>query len=173
MDPGQGLATAGDRQMTPERWGQIEKVFHSALERAPGERAAFLDETCAGDEELRLDLETLLAAHERPESRFEAMFEAIKAEVAAEPHDEDKIGSMAGMTLGRYRLLSPLGAGGMGEVYHALDTRLDREVAVKILPARLAENPDAMQRFEREAKAVAALSHPNILSIHDFGNEQG
>src|SRR5262245_7303336 len=80
---------------------------------------------------------------------------------------------MAGTTLGRYRLLSTLGAGGMGEVYHALDTRLDREVAVKILPACLAENPDAMQRFEREAKAVAALSHPNILSIHDFGNEQG
>src|SRR5215813_9093400 len=159
--------------MTPERWGQIEKVFHSALERALRERAAFLDEACAGDEELRHDLETLLAAHERPESRFEAIFEAIKAEVAADPIDEDKIGSMAGMTLGRYRLLSPLGAGGMGEVYQALDTRLDREVAVKILPARLADNPDAMRRFEREAKAVAALSHPNILSIHDFGSEQG
>ncbi len=159
--------------MTPERWGQIEKVFHSALERAPGERAAFLDEACAGNEELRHDLETLLAAHERPESRFEAIFEAIKAEVAADPLDDDKIGSMAGITLGRYRLLSPIGAGGMGEVYQALDTRLDREVAVKILPARLADNPDAMRRFEREAKAVAALSHPNILSIHDFGNEQG
>src|SRR5215813_8072377 len=159
--------------MTPERWGQIEKVFHSALERALRERAAFLDEACAGDEELRHDLETLLAAHERPESRFEAIFEAIKAEVAADPIDEDKIGSMAGMTLGRYRLLSPLGAGGMGEVYHAVDERLDREVAVKILPARLADSPEAMRRFEREAKAVAALSHPNILSIHDFGTEQG
>jgi eukaryotic-like serine/threonine-protein kinase len=159
--------------MTPERWGQIEKVFHSALERAPGERAAYLDEACAGDEALRNDLETLLDAHERPESRFEAILDAIKAGVAAEPLAEDKIGSMAGMTLGRYRLLSPLGAGGMGEVYHALDTRLDREVAVKILPARLADNPESMRRFEREAKAVAALSHPNILSIHDFGTEQG
>src|SRR5262245_44328460 len=172
MDPGQGLATAGDRQMTPERWGQIEKVFHSALERAPGERAAFLDEACAGDEELRYDLETLLSAHERPESRFEAIFEAIKAQVAADPIDDDKIGSMAGTTLGRYRLLSPLGSGGMGEVYRALDTRLDREVAVKILPAHLADNPEAMKRFEREAKAVAALSHPSILSIHDFGTEE-
>jgi len=159
--------------MTPERWGQIEKLFYSALEREPSERAAFLDKACAGDEELRHDLDTLLAAHERPESRFEAIFEAIKAEVAADPIDEDKIGSMAGTTLGRYRLLSTLGAGGMGEVYHALDTRLDREVAIKILPARLADNPEAMRRFEREAKAVAVLSHPNILSIHDFGNEQG
>src|SRR5262245_29024018 len=173
MDPGQGLATAGDWQMTVELWGQIEKVFHSALERAPGERAAFLDEACAGDEELRHELETLLAAHERPESRFDEMFEAIKAEVAADTLADDKIGSMAGMTLGRYHLLSPLGAGGMGEVYRALDTRLDREVAVKILPARMADNPEAMRRFELEAKAVAALSHPNILSIHDFGTEQG
>jgi len=155
--------------MTPERWGQIEKLFYSALEREPGGRAAFLDEACAGDEALRQDLETLLAAHYRPERDIEA----IKAEVAADLLAEDKTGSMAGMTLGRYHLLSPLGAGGMGEVYRALDTRLDREVAVKILPARLADNTEAMRRFEREAKAVAALSHPNILSIHDFGTEQG
>src|SRR5262249_57549920 len=107
MDPGQGLASAGDRQMTPERWGQIEKVFHSALERARGERAAFLDEACAGDEELRHDLETLLAAHERPESRFEAIFEAIRAEVTADPLDEDKLGGMAGRTPGPYPPLLP------------------------------------------------------------------
>ncbi|HEU0178372.1 MAG TPA: protein kinase [Blastocatellia bacterium] len=155
--------------MTPERWGQIEKLFYSALEREPGVRAAFLDEACAGDEALRQDLETLLSAHDHTERDFEA----IKAEVAADLLAEDKIGSMAGMTLGRYHLLSPLGSGGMGEVYRALDTRLDREVAVKILPARLADNTEAMRRFEREAKAVAALSHPNILSIHDFGTEQG
>jgi serine/threonine-protein kinase len=153
--------------MTPERWGQIEKLFYSALELEPGERAAFLDEACAGDGPLRRDLETLLAAHAQPESGFEA----IKAEVAADILAENKTGRMAGMTLGRYKLLSPLGAGGMGEVYRALDTRLDREVAVKILPAHMADNPEAMRRFEREAKAVAALSHPNILSIHDFGTE--
>jgi eukaryotic-like serine/threonine-protein kinase len=76
----------------------------------------------------------------------------------------------AGTKLGPYEVLSPLGAGGMGEVYRARDTRLDREVAVKVLPASLARDPAALARFEREAKAVAALSHPNILAVHDFGS---
>ena len=79
----------------------------------------------------------------------------------------------AGTRLGPYEILTPLGAGGMGEVYRARDTRLGREVAVKVLPERLAGDPRALSRFEREAKAVAALSHPNILAIHDFGDERG
>lgn len=79
----------------------------------------------------------------------------------------------AGVRLGPYEVLAPLGAGGMGEVYRALDTRLDREVAVKVLPERLAEDPSALSRFEREAKALAALSHPNVLTILDFGREGG
>jgi TolB-like protein/Tfp pilus assembly protein PilF len=81
------------------------------------------------------------------------------------------MGLRAGARLGPYEVLAPLGAGGMGEVYRALDTRLDREVAVKVLPGRLAENPSALSRFEREAKALAALSHPNVLTILDFGRE--
>lgn len=80
----------------------------------------------------------------------------------------------AGILLGgRYRIIDPLGAGGMGEVYRARDTRLERDVAVKILPEHLAQNPSALARFEREAKALAALSHPNILAIHDFGTDNG
>src|SRR5689334_3074388 len=75
----------------------------------------------------------------------------------------------AGTKLGPYEILSPLGAGGMGEVYKARDTKLDRDVAVKILPERLASDAEALTRFEREAKAVAALNHPNILGIYDFG----
>jgi serine/threonine protein kinase len=75
--------------------------------------------------------------------------------------------------LGTYEVIAPLGAGGMGEVYRARDTKLDRDVAIKVLPSHLAENPDALARFEREAKAVAALSHPNILAIHDFGTHEG
>src|SRR5215470_12130496 len=79
----------------------------------------------------------------------------------------------AGTRLGPYEVLSPLGAGGMGEVYRARDTRLDRDVAIKVLPVSVASDPEALARFEREAKAVAALSHPNILAIHDFGSEGG
>ena len=80
---------------------------------------------------------------------------------------------VAGARLGPYEILAPLGAGGMDEVYRASDTRLEREVAIQVLPEHLANNPEALARFEREAKAVAALSHPNILAIHDFGSEQG
>src|SRR5688500_1272416 len=79
----------------------------------------------------------------------------------------------AGTRLGPYEILAPIGAGGMGEVYRARDARLDRDVAVKVLPGRVARDPAALARFEREAKAVAALSHPNILAIHDFETEQG
>src|SRR6185295_8605958 len=78
-----------------------------------------------------------------------------------------------GTRLGPYEILAPLGAGGMGEVYRARDKKLDRDVAVKVLPQSVAADPDTLARFEREAKAVAALSHPNILSIHDFGNQDG
>src|SRR4030042_4750483 len=76
-----------------------------------------------------------------------------------------------GRSLGPYRIVSPLGAGGMGEVYRATDTRLGREVALKVLPERVAESPELRERFEREARAVASLSHPGILAIHDFGTE--
>src|ERR1700736_2841392 len=79
----------------------------------------------------------------------------------------------AGTRLGPYEILSPLGAGGMGEVYRARDARLGRDVAVKVLPQSVAADPDTLARFEREAKAVAALSHPNILSIFDFGTQNG
>src|SRR6476659_7584216 len=78
-----------------------------------------------------------------------------------------------GTRLGPYEILAPIGAGGMGEVYRARDTKLDRDVAIKVLPESVAADPDALARFEREAKAVAALSHPNILSIFDFGTHGG
>src|SRR6186713_3598403 len=78
-----------------------------------------------------------------------------------------------GSRLGRYEILNPLGAGGMGEVYRARDTRLDRDVAIKILPESVARDPERLARFDREAKAVAALSHPNILALHDAGTEEG
>src|SRR5450631_2936055 len=78
-----------------------------------------------------------------------------------------------GTLLGSYEILASIGAGGMGEVYRARDSKLDRDVAIKVLPPSVAGDPDALARFEREAKAVAALSHPNILAIHDFGTHEG
>ncbi len=155
--------------MTPEQWQEIERLYHAALERPREERAAFLDEACASEEELRREVASLLASHENAAS----FIEAPPADLAAGMVAEAEARSMRGRTLGRYRLESLLGAGGMGEVYRARDLRLGREVAVKILPPHLAAHPEALRRFEHEARAVAALAHPNILSIYDFGAEEG
>ncbi len=154
--------------MTPERWQQIERLYHDALELALGQRAAFLDQACAGDDALRREVESLLASHDEAASFIEKLPDDVAAGMIA----EEQAHSMIRRTLGHYQLQSLIGAGGMGEVYRARDLRLDRDVAVKILPEHLADNPEALRRFEREAKAVAALSHPNILSIFDFGTEQ-
>ena len=155
--------------MTPERYQQIGRLLDAALEREPDQRAAFLDEACLGDPDLRQEVESLLAYEERTAHLIERPPGAVVAEVLA----EEPARSLIGREFGRYQLLSLLGAGGMGEVYRAKDTRLGREVAVKILPPHLAHNREALSRFEREARAVAALSHPNILAIYDFGIEQG
>ncbi len=155
--------------MPPERWERIEHLYHATLEREPDRRAPFLAETCAGDEALRWEVESLVAAHDRAGD----LIEAPPIEVAAQLMTERRVRSLVGGELGPYRLVALLGAGGMGEIYRAQDTRLDREVAVKVLPAHLAQDAEALARFKREAKAVAALSHPNILAIHDVGTERG
>ena len=154
--------------MKPERWQQVEQLYHAALEREANRRAAFLKEACVGDEALLREVESLLAYQEK----VEGFVEAPALEVAAELLAGDPARSLVGRMLGHYQLVSLLGAGGMGEVYRAKDTRLGREVAVKIVSGHLATDREALARFEREAKAVAALSHPNILAIHDFGTEQ-
>jgi serine/threonine protein kinase/TolB-like protein/Flp pilus assembly protein TadD len=155
--------------MPPERWEQIEHLYHATLEREPDRRAPFLAETCAGDEALRWEVESLVSAHDRAG----ALIETPPIEVAAQLMTERRVRSLVGGELGPYRLVALLGEGGMGEVYRAQDTRLDREVAVKVLPADLAEDAEALARFRREARAVAALSHPNIRAIHDVGTERG
>lgn len=155
--------------MRPERWQQIETLYHATLEREPESRANFLAEACVGDAELHREVESLLASHDQAAS----FIEKPPADIAAGMMAEKQTGSMIGRTLGHYQIISLLGAGGMGEVYRARDLRLDRDVAVKILPEHLAQDTEALRRFEREAKAVAALTHPNILAIHDFGEEQG
>ncbi|MFN0084998.1 MAG: protein kinase domain-containing protein [Blastocatellia bacterium] len=155
--------------MTPDRWRRIEQLYHEALAHAPADRAAFLAEACAGDADLGREVESLLASHDSAAGFIDSPPEDVVAGMIA----EGQACSILGRTLGHYQIQSLLGAGGMGEVYRARDLRLDRDVAVKILPEHLADHPDALSRFEREAKAVAALSHPNILSIFDFGTEDG
>jgi Tol biopolymer transport system component len=155
--------------MKPEKWKAIEEIYHHAQQCGAAERASFLDQACASDEELRHEVESLLRANDRAES-----FLGMPAlNLAAQMIAEDRSRSMEGKRVSHYEIGAQIGAGGMGEVYRARDIRLNREVAIKVLPANLSQNADALVRFEREAMAVAALSHPNILAIHDFGKEQG
>jgi len=155
--------------MKPDRWQQIDKLFDASLERDPGQRAAFLDQACAGDEELRRELEALIAAHEQANS-----FLASPAlEVAAQGIEQHQAQSLVGRSLGPYRILALLGAGGMGEVYKASDTRLNRTVAIKVLPQHVSGDQEFRQRFEREARTVASLSHPHICSVFDVGRQDG
>ncbi len=158
--------------MSPEQWKKIDELLDAALDLPPGRHAAYLDEVCAGDAELRRELASLLAAHEKAGSFIETTpAEGISTVFSERGLDQNQ--TLVGQTLGHYELVALIGSGGMGEVYKARDSRLDRHVAVKVLPQHLSAHPDAMTRFEREAKAVAALSHPNILAIHDFGHEGG
>src|SRR5256885_1716987 len=124
--------------MTPERWRQIEQLYHAALERTIDERAAFLAEACADDAALRREVEVLLAANDEAGSFLVAPALDLEArELAAE-----RIPSLVGARIGRYQVLSQIGAGGMGEVYLAQDTTLSRQVALKLLPPRFAADPD-------------------------------
>lgn len=165
--------------MTPERWQRVREIFDAAGARSERDRAAFLDVACGGDPGLKREVETLLASADEVSSGFlEAPAVAGLPEFPLSPRGG--AGAMlgapggsapisAGTRLGPYEIVARIGAGGMGEVWRARDHRLDREVAIKILPRTIASDPYALTRFEREAKAVAALSHPNILAIFDFG----
>ena len=132
-------------------------------------RTAFLEEACAGDEDVRREVESLLA--HQPEA--ESFIESPAVEVTAQAMAETRAQSMVGRQLGAYKILSLLGAGGMGEVYRAKDTRLDRTVAIKVLPAGISNKPDMRQRFEREARVISNLSHPHICTLYDIGRQDG
>ena len=155
--------------MNADRWRQIEQLYDSVRERDAGDRGRFLEQVCEGDEELRREVESLLSY----ETESAMLLDRPAIEIAARALAADRRSRMINRTLGHYKIESWLGAGGMGEVYCATDTRLDRAVAVKVLSEHLSEHPEALARFETEAKAAAALSHPRILAIHDFGEEDG
>lgn len=158
--------------MTPERIQQIKQLYQAALDRAPNQRAAFLAEACPEDEALRREVEALLVYEERTESFLETP--AVKW--AAGMLAEDKAIALAGREMGTYRIQFLLGAGGMGEVWLAQDSRLGRKAALKLLPARFTLDQERVRRFMREARAASALNHPNIVTIYEIGtapSEQG
>src|ERR1700686_1127483 len=148
--------------MTPERFQQISQLYHATLEREPEQRADFLEQSCGRDRDLRHEVESLLAS----EKGAEAFFSSKGAKEAAKRLDIPS-STLVGRTLDNYHLLSLLGVGGMGEVYLARDTKLGREVAIKVLPPGFASGNDRL-RFEREARAASALNHPNILTIYEI-----
>jgi serine/threonine protein kinase/Tol biopolymer transport system component len=152
--------------MSPERYQQACNLYHAALEIEPQARSAFLDGACGEDHELRSELESLLEAHDKAGNYFAAPAMEVAADLLAGHRGL----SLVGRSLSHYRVLSLIGAGGMGEVYLAEDTSLGRKVALKLLPAAFTGNPDRVRRFEQEAKAASALNDPNILTIHEIGD---
>ena len=157
-----------------DRNQRIEELFHAALERETDERDAFLAGACGTDQDLMAEISSLLAAHDQPEDFIDAPAVKLAEELLAEPElGAPELGAMDGRPFGHYRILSPLGAGGMGVVYLAEDAHLSRKVALKLLPPHFTQSPDRLRRFIREAKSASALNHPNIITIHETGEVEG
>ena len=144
--------------MEPEIWRRVEELFQAALERAPEERKGFLDEACCNDTDLRQQVELLLAKDVEAKSFLESAHLVDDSMPTAT--------GLIGRRFGPYRIVSLLGAGGMGQVYRAHDSKLGRDVAIKTLPPEFIRDPERLARFRREARALASLNHPNIGSIY-------
>jgi serine/threonine protein kinase len=163
--------------VTSPNWDRVKHVFQEALERPAGEQLAFARERCGNDRAALAEVESLLAAHKQA-GRFAERPAVELLQALPLEHDSDDgrdpVGVLhPGARLGAYEIQSLVGSGGMGEVYKARDTRLDRTVAIKVLRAHAGTDSGARERFEREARAVAALSHPHICTLHDIGHQDG
>ena len=155
--------------MTPERWQQVKEIFNSAINYRPEERGHFISQACSGDEDLRSEVESLIASHEQSGEFIDRpAFEAAASLLAGEKAELN-----AGDTIGSYEVLSFISRGGMGEVYLAEDKRLGRKVALKLLPAAFTTDSDRLRRFEQEARAASALNHPNIITIYEIREAAG
>ncbi len=155
--------------MDPRRWQEIERIYQAAVEVEPERRGALLEEACAGADELRKEVESLLAALSEANEVFKApAMEVVARELARQP-----IPSLVGKTLRHYRIKDKIGEGGMGEVFLARDEKLERHVAIKFLPQDMLGDSVARERFLREAKSAAKLDHPHICVVHEAGEFKG
>ena len=152
--------------MSPERWQQVSRIFKSAIELEGEAREAYLAKECAGDDSIRDEVSRLISSHEKASAE-----NSIRTPLYAQSDSTDSEGRRLaiGQRLGRYQIIEHLGTGGMGEVYLATDSSLDRLVALKILSGDLAHDKRRMQRFQQEARMVSSLNQPNILTIFEFG----
>ncbi|HVN82566.1 MAG TPA: protein kinase, partial [Terriglobia bacterium] len=152
-----------------ERLLQIDRLLDAARGQEPEQREAYLDQACAGDKDLRREVEALLAAHEKAGNAVEIPALDLAAQAVAKQPSH----SLVGKRLGLYEVEELIGAGGMGEVYRARDTRLRRAVALKVLPPEYSFDPERVARLEREAELLASLNHPNIATIHGLEEADG
>ncbi len=159
---------AGTDMTTPERWKEIDRIFSAAVELKLDERAAFLNHACGADDELRQEVESMLA-HDLPESLIGSQAIKEATQLLAPTHQQ----KLQNENIGPYQVIRSLGAGAMGHVYLAHDKRLNRPVAVKLLSFYDVTEEERIRRFRREALAASALNHPNILTIYEIGEADG
>ncbi len=155
--------------MNPDRFQEAKRIYTAALEREPAEREAYVSEACAGDESLRKEVESLLGCR----AEAQEFFKAPAVEAGAKALARDSHRDFTGSTLSHYAIVEKIGEGGMGVVYKARDTHLDRDVAIKVLPAGMLADETARSRFRREALTLSHLSHPSLAVVHDFDSENG
>src|SRR5437764_14441970 len=153
--------------MTPARLQTIEEIFHAALDQEPDQIGAFLDTACEGDELLRRKVEALLASRQRAGSFIETSAVGLATRIIQNGQPD----LLVGRTIGHYKISKRIGTGGMGEVYLATDITAGRKAALKLLPTRFTGDAERLKRFQREARAVVGLNHPNILTVYEIGED--